>query len=1138
MQQPTRAAVALVPGFCTLCRSRCGALYEIERGRLTRVLPLSDHPTGGALCAKGRAAPEHVLSPLRLTRPLRRTQPRGAADPGWVEISWDEALTEIAERLATARDTRGPESVAFAVTTPSGTPMVDSFEWVERFIRCYGSPNLIYAIEVCGWHKDYAHALTYGRGIGVADMEHTDTILLWGHNPARTWLAQATRIAEARRRGTKIVVVDPKQSGSGQEADLWMRVRPGTDAALALGSIRHLMATRTYDHAFTARWTNAPLLVNLATGHLLRAADIRVDGAPDAYVVCRENGELAPFQTSVDRPTDIRLDAQGTLRDMQGRTCTYASVFRLLREHVEAYTVAQVARLTWIPESEIIRFNALFENAPRLSYHAWTGVGQHSNATQTERAIGTLYALTGACDRQGGNLWTVAPPYRPVNVYTELLEPAQRDKALGLADMPLGPPRYGFITARDFAAGVLKHEPYPVTMLMSFGTNMLVSQADTARNLEALRALQFYVHVDMYMNPAAENADIVLPASMPWEREALRCGFEISQAAVEHVQLRRRMVEPLGETRADYDIVFDLACRLGMRDKFFGGSIETGWNYQLAPLGITVDDLRAHPEGLDFRQPFSYEKYARAGPDGKMRGFPTGSGVVELYSEQLLDIGQPALPSYVHPASLGVEGQPDEDFPLTLSTAKNGWFIHSSHHHIASLRKKAPNPQAEVSPGLADAHGLADGDWLYIVTAYGRAAVQAHIDPHLHDQVVIADFGWWQGCEPLGLPDSSPLGAQTANMNSALSDQHRDPVSGSVPMRAVACRIEPATELNQRRWQGDRPFRIIGKTGLAEDIIAFALKPEDGGRLPDFLPGQHIVVSDIEGALRRPYSLTSVHRSPSQVSVGVRLERGRGRPDGKMSSWLHDLNAGARLLLSMPTGTFTLPISTSRPIVLGASGIGITPFIGYLEALLATPEKKRPPRVLLIYICRDGGTHAYRDRLRMLEDALPELRVIVLYRRPRSTDTLGVDHDAVRVLDFDWIDDELVVQRALAYLCGSTRFVEAARAGIAARGIPAFDIFSEIFAATVKIPANLTAQTISVEGERHGFEWTPNDGTILAAGDKAGIKLPSGCRVGQCESCMMQVLSGRVAHLGDYEGPADGCLTCQAVPLTPVVLRR
>ena len=143
-----------IPGYCSLCRSRCGAITVVEDGRVVGVEVLNNHPTGGALCAKGRAAPEIVASPRRLTVPLKRTRPRDAADPGWVEVSWDEALTEIADRLGRIRAESGAETVAFGVTTPSGTPMVDSFEWVERFIRGFGSPNLIYSVEICGWHKD------------------------------------------------------------------------------------------------------------------------------------------------------------------------------------------------------------------------------------------------------------------------------------------------------------------------------------------------------------------------------------------------------------------------------------------------------------------------------------------------------------------------------------------------------------------------------------------------------------------------------------------------------------------------------------------------------------------------------------------------------------------------------------------------------------------------------------------------------------------------------------------------------------------------------------------------------------------------------------------------------------------------
>ena len=166
-------------------------------------------------------------SPRRLTRPLRRTAPKTADDPRWVEISWDEALAEIAGRFDVIRRESGPESVAFSVTSPSGTPISDGIDWVERFIRLFGSPNISYATEICNWHKDHAHAFTFGCGIPTADYANADLALLWGHNPARVWLAQSAAIAQARARGAQVAVVDPRSAGSGAQADLWLRVRPG-----------------------------------------------------------------------------------------------------------------------------------------------------------------------------------------------------------------------------------------------------------------------------------------------------------------------------------------------------------------------------------------------------------------------------------------------------------------------------------------------------------------------------------------------------------------------------------------------------------------------------------------------------------------------------------------------------------------------------------------------------------------------------------------------------------------------------------------------------------------------------------------------------------------------------------------------
>ena len=171
--------------------------------------------------------------------------------------------------------------------------------------------------------------------------------------------------------------------------------------------------------------------------------------------------------------------------------------------------------------------------------------------------------------------------------------------ALGFAERPLGPARWNNITTRELYRAILEQQPYPVRGLLGFGANLLLAHADVRMGREALAALEFYAHADLFMNPTAEMADVVLPVASPFEREALKIGFDISAEAQSLVQLRQPVVPPCGEARSDTQIVFDLAVPAGSWENRFGrGDIEAAYRYQLAPSGITLEQLRAAPSGV------------------------------------------------------------------------------------------------------------------------------------------------------------------------------------------------------------------------------------------------------------------------------------------------------------------------------------------------------------------------------------------------------------------------------------------------------------------------------------------------------------------------------------------------------------
>ena len=158
------------PTFCALCVSRCGAIAVTVDGRFTALEPDREHPTGRALCVKGKAAPAIVNHADRLLYPLRRTAPKGADDPGWERISWDEALDTVAGRLRSIAAGSGPESAVFGSASPSTSALSDSVAWITRLRRAFGSPNYTNSMELCGWGRHLASTYTFGAAVPGAFM--------------------------------------------------------------------------------------------------------------------------------------------------------------------------------------------------------------------------------------------------------------------------------------------------------------------------------------------------------------------------------------------------------------------------------------------------------------------------------------------------------------------------------------------------------------------------------------------------------------------------------------------------------------------------------------------------------------------------------------------------------------------------------------------------------------------------------------------------------------------------------------------------------------------------------------------------------------------------------------------------------
>jgi anaerobic selenocysteine-containing dehydrogenase len=803
-QKEAEVSAQTVRTYCSLCGVGCPSAVTVEGDRVLSLSADRQHPHGGLMCPKGRAAPEMHDHPHRVNHPLRRTRPKAATDPGWERCSWDEALELVATALDRIRRESGPEAVAVARGTGSGTGLAPTEPWVKRFADAFGTPNYVTNTHLCNWARDGAAHHTFGVFLPPPDVERSGCIVVWGANPQATRINLASDITAALKRGARLVVVDPRRTGLAGRADLVLQVRPGTDGALALALIHLLIEKGWYDDGFVRDWTNAPLLVRDDTGQLLRSDELhpltlsRVALTRESsfgergYVALAETTarlvEYLPSQrryAGTTRSLALRGSAIAELADGSRVRCR--PVFELLARLAEDHEPGRAATITGVPEPLIHEAAWLIADNRPVSHHVWNGIVQHTNATQAGRAIEVLYALVGDWDRPGGNV--LLPPPTTGSFSGAVRLPEERAAVrLGRDERPLGPPAVvGQIAAYDVFAAVLEAHPYRVRGLVSFGSNTLLNAGDPRRGREALRNLEFFVQAELFHTPTSALADVLLPAAGFLESD------QLIVTGAGRAEPRRRSVAPLHERRPDVAIVFDLASRLGLGEHFAGGDVQRAYDEVLAPAGLSWRRLLDQPEGVDVLPEIRYEKHAAPGDDGRLRGFPTPSGKVELFAESFAAHGQPPLPVYEEPAQSPAR-TPDlaREYPLVLTNAKRSRYLHSQHRGVASLRRRAQDPTVEVHPDTAARFDVADGAWVTIETPRARVRSRAKLTDAIVPGVVCATHGWWEACEELGLAELDPFGETGANVNLLVHNDVRDPIGGGVPHRSSLCRLSPA----------------------------------------------------------------------------------------------------------------------------------------------------------------------------------------------------------------------------------------------------------------------------------------------------------------------------------------------------------
>lgn len=342
-------------------------------------------------------------------------------------------------------------------------------------------------------------------------------------------------------------------------------------------------------------------------------------------------------------------------------------------------------------------------------------------------------------------------------------------------------------------------------------------------------------------------------------------------------------------------------------------------------------------------------------------------------------------------------------------------------------------------------------------------------------------------------------------------------------------------------WNGFRKFEVRAKVLEADGVCSFYLAPHDGQPLPMFRPGQYLTIqvrtpSTPEPVLRC-YSLSDSPTNPDYYRISIKRIANRLSEDKSVSAHLHrHLNVGDPIDVKAPAGNFHLEADRDGPVVFIAGGIGITPFLSMLNFLTATNDKRE---VWLFYGVGHAGEHLQRDYLRFITDTHRSVNIRVFYSNPRPEDD-DCQQGHVTIAD---IQAELPTNNYDFYICGPPSMLESISNGLTDWGVPDDHVRVETFGAEslkqLSMPAiDTPAVPVHFARTDKTFEWSAAHGSLLDLAEANSIPIYSGCRAGNCGSCMTTVREGTYRYLKrpGVETADGSCLACISVPTSALVV--
>lgn len=732
-----------------LCRGNCGGgcriSVHVREGKVVKTSPMlsEEDPLDNLICARGYTHAQRIYAPERIQYPMRRVEgtPRGNAE--WERISWDDAIAEIVEKWQRYREEFGNSSIAY--TYGAGTYAQNYYIYM-RLWNSIGATKIMNEADMTmlqySW-KMFGLNL-YMVGNSRKDTVNAHTVFIWGTNATVGSFNRWKYLMEARDRGAQIIVIDPTYTLAAQKADLWVPIKPTTDAALAMGMMKYWYDNGLDDKEYLRDLTVAPFLVRQDTGKFLRAdeagipAELEQTGGSDGggwssgsaasekypIVVLNENGEPALLRDTASP----QIEAEAVVNGIPVKTA-----YTMLIERCSEWTVEAVSQKCEISEETVIKLAQLYLDGP-TTLHTGFGVDHRSNGDGVSHALCVLPLVSGQVGKKGagiqGNLSGATTGFSGDNwtaVVTSHYTPGSETNMTYLPQI---------MEEKSWNG-----QPMDLKALFCYAGNPLGSQSGTALLREAWDKFELIVTADTVWSTTAKFSDIVLPVPHWFEYETYRT------CPNDYLDFNDAAIPPQFESKPDTEIISLLGKALGLGSEF------EFTNDDIHALFLDSDVSRSMGVSWDILKEKKHIKMAPDDYNYGSREIPWGTeysraifyfdDVVPRFDQtKEIDTWQYALPFQVDPFE-GYEDDPlRERFPINLITHRDKFKVHTAFAKCPWLLEIQPEPTVEINPLDAEEFGIEENDYVKCYNDRGFVVLKAHLDAAMRPGMAWTEHTW------------------------------------------------------------------------------------------------------------------------------------------------------------------------------------------------------------------------------------------------------------------------------------------------------------------------------------------------------------------------------------------------------------